>query len=99
MLGFSVVRGLRLILGALGVGWFGLLIFPLVIVSAVARKEPEWIPDETQRRRWSRALIFGSVLIAMVTASLSTHRVRNEANTTTTQESTQPLRPHGPPGK
>jgi hypothetical protein len=95
LLGFSVMHALRTGLGAVGLGWFGILILPTVLVAIVARKEREWITDEAQRRRWSRGLIFGSIAIAMIYASLRPHPPASDDS----PESLHMVRPHGPPGK
>jgi hypothetical protein len=71
LLGFSVFHGLRLMLHAMHAPWYLWLILPFVIVSGVARWETQILPDESQRRRWSRWLIFGSIALSIVIATLT----------------------------
>lgn len=68
LLGFSVFAWLRRLLGALGAHWLVLLLLPGIVIALLARKEREWIPDEAERRKWARGLIFGSLVAAGLSA-------------------------------
>ena len=71
LLGFSVMRILRHLLHAMHAPWYLWLILPFVIVSTAARWETTLFPDELQRKRWSRGLIVGSVVLAFAIAQLT----------------------------
>jgi len=96
VLGLSVVRVVRHLLAALGAPWLLLFLLPMIAIGMVARREREWMPDEEQRKRWSRRLVFGSlglsVLLALVTPKPPPAPEDNRA-------STPPVRVHGPSGK
>lgn len=71
LLGVSVMHALRQLLHHFGAPWYIWLLAPFVIVGAVAAKEPEWVPNETQRRRWSRWIIVGAIVVALLLARCS----------------------------
>ena len=77
VLGISVLGGFRHLLSRLGAPWYVWLLLPLAAVAVLARKEAEWMPDETERRKWSRRLIVGSLLLALLAARFS---ARHEAD-------------------
>lgn len=68
--GFSVLGWLQWILRAAGAHWLALLLAPALIVMALARKEAEWVPDEEERRKWARGLVFGAILAAVLAGFL-----------------------------
>lgn len=96
VLGISAVHVLRQALGALGAPWLLLLILPIVLVSTVARRESEWMPDEEQRKRWSRRLVFGAIALSALLALLAPKPTPPAAGEQTV---VSPVRLHGPSGK
>lgn len=68
MLGLSVISAFRHLLGRLGAPWYVLFVAPIVVVTILAKKEPEWIPDPAQRKKWSRRLVYGSLVIFLLVA-------------------------------
>lgn len=70
MMGVSVLSGFRHLLSRLGAPWFLWLLLPLAVVAMLARKEAEWMPDAEERHRWSRRLVVGSILLALLVAKL-----------------------------
>lgn len=100
LLGLSVVRVLRHMLGALGVPWLALIVLPVVIFGYIAKREKDWMPDEAQRRRWSRNLVFGAVGISVVLALLTPKRPEENGTAASESPSSAPaVRHHGPSGK
>lgn len=79
LLGFSVLHALRHLLHAVHAPWYLWLILPFALVSAAARWETVLFPDELQRRRWSRGLIFGSIAIGLLLARCSPAADREES--------------------
>jgi len=71
ILGVSVLHLLRRMLHAMHAPWYVWLILPFVIVATVARWETRILPDEAQRKRWSRGLIFGSLALALLIAKFT----------------------------
>jgi len=71
VLGVSVLGGFRHLLSRLGAPWYVWLLLPLAVVAAFARKEAEWMPDEAERRKWSRRVIVGALVLALLTAKFS----------------------------
>lgn len=71
MLGFSVLHALRRMLHAMHAPWYLWLLLPFVIVSAASRWETRLLPDEAQRKRWARGLVFGSVALALLIAKFA----------------------------
>jgi len=68
MLGLSAVSAFRHLLHQLGAPWYVLFVAPFVVVTILARKEPEWMPDPVERRKWARRLVYGSLLIFLLVA-------------------------------
>lgn len=68
LLGFSLVSEFRHLLTRLGAPWYAWLLVPIFAVAYFAKKEAQWLPDVTKRRRWARGLFFGSILIAVLIA-------------------------------
>lgn len=58
-----MLKLLRLLLGELSVPWLALWILPIVLVSILARKETEWIPDFELRKRISWGIVLGSLIV------------------------------------
>jgi hypothetical protein len=70
ILGVSIIAEFRHLLGRFGAPWYILFLAPFFVVAFFVRKEAEWMPDVARRRRWARALFFGSILLALVIAKL-----------------------------
>jgi hypothetical protein len=66
ILGLSVLGTFRHLLSRWGAPWYLWLLLPLILVTIVARKEDEWLPDPALRARCARWLIFGSIAIVLV---------------------------------
>lgn len=73
VLGISVLGGFRHFLSQLGAPWYVWFILPIIVVTILARKEIEWLPDPEERRKWSRWLVFGSIVIALIVARIRPH--------------------------
>jgi ATP/ADP translocase len=72
LLGVSLSGGVKRLLAVLGVHWLYVLILPVVLFSWLNAREPQWIPDETRRRRIARSLLFGSIVLAVVINQIRT---------------------------
>ncbi len=70
LMGLSVLGWVKWGLSSMGVHWLALLIVPSLLIAAAARKEKEWIPDEAERKKWARGLVFGSLIAAVLAAFL-----------------------------
>lgn len=68
LLGFSILGGFRHLLTRLGAPWYVWLVVPILVVGFVAKKEIEWVPDQTRRRTWARRVFFGSIVLAALIA-------------------------------
>lgn len=66
LLGLSIAGGFGRLLSALGLHWLYVLLVPLLVFRWLNANEPRWIPGLPRRKRIARALIFGSVLLAIV---------------------------------
>ncbi len=66
VMGVSVLGTFRHVLSRLGAPWYVWLLAPVLVVTILARKEAEWMPDAERRRRWSWGLIGGSIVIALL---------------------------------
>lgn len=66
VLGLSISGGIKRLLADLGVHWLYVLILPVVFFTWMNSQEPKWIPDEKRRRTIARALLFGSVVLAIL---------------------------------
>jgi hypothetical protein len=71
LLGISVLGGFRHALRELGAPWYVWLVLPLVAVSVCARKEVEWLPEAETRRKWSRWIVVGSIVLSLAIAKFS----------------------------
>jgi hypothetical protein len=74
ILGVSAISEFRHFLVRLGAPWYAWLLVPMFAVGYLARKETEWLPEATTRRRWARGLFFGSILIAILIAKFGPTR-------------------------
>lgn len=74
VLGLSVLGALRHGLSRIGLPWYVWLVVPFFAVSFLARKEKEWIRDETVRKKWARWLVLGSIAGAVLIAWLTPAR-------------------------
>ena len=79
VMGVSVLGSFRHVLSRLGAPWYVWLLVPVMVVTMVARKEAEWMPDPERRRRWSWGLIGGSLLIALLAIKFAPEKPRVEA--------------------
>ena len=70
LLGASISGGVQALLATLGVHWLYVIILPVVLFGWLAKKEPQWLPDEAKRRRIARSLLFGSIVLAVLIAWL-----------------------------
>ncbi len=71
LFGLSVAGGFRHVLHRLGAPWYVWLLLPFMVIGALARKETDWMPDPAERRKWSRGIVVGAVLIALLAAKLA----------------------------
>ena len=72
LLGVSVAGGVGRLLAALGLHWLYVLLLPSALFWWLNKKEPQWLPDVTKRRRIARALLFGSIVLAVVINQIRT---------------------------
>lgn len=66
LVGASIAGGFQKLLSSLGVHWLYVVLIPIFLFSWLAKKEPQWLPDEGQRKFWARSLIAGSIVLAIV---------------------------------
>jgi hypothetical protein len=66
VLGLSISGGLKHLLASLGLHWLYVLILPVAFFTWMNSQEQRWLPDEKRRRRIARALLFGSIVLAIV---------------------------------
>lgn len=97
ILGLSVVRAFRSLLSAIGAPWLLLFILPAIAIGLVARREREWMPDEEQRKRWSRRLVFGAIGLAVLLALFAPKRSPERRDESSPTDA--PVRIHRPSGK
>ncbi len=71
LFGLSVAGWFRHLLHGLGAPWYVWLLLPFGVIAALARKETDWMPDPDRRRRWSRGIVVGSILLFLVVAKLA----------------------------
>jgi uncharacterized membrane protein YfcA len=96
LMGISVLAGFRHLLSELGAPWFLWLLLPLAVVAAIARKEAEWMPDEAERRRWSRRIVVGAIVLALVAAKFGASEDPDHAPTSSpTTPASGRADPHG----
>src|SRR4051812_19395060 len=79
IMGVSVLAGFRHLLSRLGAPWFLWLLLPLAVVAMIARKEAKWMPDEEERRLWSRRLVVGSIALALLEAKFGGKKAADPA--------------------
>lgn len=96
ILGLSVGRAFRHFLSLLGAPWLLLILLPIAVIGAVARREQEWIPDVNQRKRWSRRLVFGALGLSLLIGLLAPKPPRTSADE---PSGPAPVRVKGPSGK
>lgn len=114
LLGFSVIRWVKLGLDAVGTPWLAVFILPTIIIGLFAKWERVWIPEETRRKFWARSILAGSVLVASAMAYLKPKppesaparspavNAAGDASGAAPDESgavQKPVRPRGPSGK
>lgn len=90
VLGLSVVSAFRHLLHRMGAPWLVLFVAPFVVVTILAKKEPEWMPDPVQRRKWSRRLVFGSLVIFLLVTFFAPRKPEPPTATTKSQETFRP---------
>lgn len=66
LIGASISGGFKHLLAVLGVHWLYVILIPIFLFSWLSTKEPQWLPDERQRKLWARGLIAGSIMLAIV---------------------------------
>jgi len=66
LVGASIAGGFKSLLTSLGVHWLYVILIPVFLFSWLAKKEPQWLPDERKRKLWARGLIVGSIVLAIV---------------------------------
>lgn len=71
VLGISALGWFRHLLRGLGAPWYLWLLLPLAVVSVLARKETEWLPDPERRRKWAWGVMAGAILLALLVAKLA----------------------------
>lgn len=71
LLGVSVLGEVRGLLDRIDAPWYVWLLAPIVLVSTLAKKEQEWIPDERKRLWWARGLVIGAILAVILIAKLA----------------------------
>ena len=88
MLGLSVLSWFRHVLSRWGAPWYLWLLLPFFLVAILARKETEWLPDPALRMRCARWLIFGSIVIVVLSAKFAPKHgnAPSEASTPTRNE-------------
>ncbi|MEY4939227.1 MAG: hypothetical protein RIQ93_962 [Verrucomicrobiota bacterium] len=66
LFGLSVIASFRHLLGSWGAPWYVWLLAPIFAVGYLAKKEAQWLPDPSARRKWARRIFFGSIALALV---------------------------------
>jgi ATP/ADP translocase len=66
MVGWTLSEQVGRLLQWLGVHWLYVLLLPGFFFMWLAKKEPQWFPDELLRKRWARRMIVGSILLAVL---------------------------------
>ncbi len=70
VLGFSLMGLLHRVLADVGIHWLFVLLVPFFLVRWLSKKEPEWIPDANLRRKIALWTLFGSLVVAGLSAWL-----------------------------
>lgn len=91
--GFSVIAWLRAVFAFAGANWLMLLIGPTIVVGLLAKKEPQWIPEAEQRRRWAWGLVLGSIAVALAGAWLRPERPPPASGANPTPSAVRPVGP------
>jgi hypothetical protein len=68
LLGLSVVGEFRHLLGRWHAPWYAWFLIPMIAIGYLAKKETVWMPEVEQRKKWSRRLFVGSIVIAIALA-------------------------------
>lgn len=68
ILGISVLAVVRNVLSRGGAPWYIWMIAPMILVTVLAKKEVDWLPDPVERKKWARRIFFGSIVISIVIA-------------------------------
>jgi hypothetical protein len=71
LFGISVLGWFRHLLGRLGAPWYVWLLVPIAMVSIIARKEADWVPDAEVRRKWALGLIITAILLTLLVGRLT----------------------------
>lgn len=68
ILGMSLISEFRELLTRWHAPWYAWLIIPMILIGYLAKKETQWVPDPEVRRKFSRWIFIGSIVIAAVLA-------------------------------
>jgi hypothetical protein len=71
LFGFSLLGSLRHFLHRLGAPWYVWLLVPFAVIALLARKEADWMPDPAKRQRWSRWILGGAIVLALLLAKFA----------------------------
>ncbi|MDO8538884.1 MAG: hypothetical protein Q7S40_00475 [Opitutaceae bacterium] len=74
ILGLSVVAEFRHLLTRWHAPWYAWFIIPMLAIGYLAKKETQWMPEVETRRKWSRRLFVGSIVIALLLAKFGPSR-------------------------
>lgn len=66
LLGASLAQAFSTLLTRLGVHWLYVMIFSALFFPWLAKREPQFIPDENKRKLYARSLIIGAIVLAIV---------------------------------
>jgi hypothetical protein len=69
LLGVSILSLLRDGLSRLGAPWYIWFVVPFIVVTMLAKKEQQWLPDPELRKRWARRIFFGAIILSFILAS------------------------------
>jgi hypothetical protein len=69
--GISILGWFRHLLRNWGAPWYAWLFLPFVLVAVLGRKEMDWFPDPVMRKKWSRIIILGAVVLLILLAKLA----------------------------
>lgn len=68
ILGLSLINEFRYLLTRWHAPWYAWLIIPMIVIGYLAKKESQWLPDPEVRRKWSRRIFLGAIIIAVLLA-------------------------------
>jgi hypothetical protein len=74
LLGVSVLSALRGMLRGIGAPWYVWLVLPFIVVTVLARKEADWIPEPGERSKWALRIVLGAIVLSLVIARLGLRR-------------------------